>query len=90
MMDLRALGIGALAVLCGCTAGQQQREHSSHAADAKATVQCSQGRITGSLIATQVCTIKEQREAMKQRATDTQDELNRKVVVPCRGLTSCN
>src|SRR6202007_2668484 len=53
------------------------------------TVQCQTQRVTGSLVATRVCTVKEQREGIQESTQEARDFLNRQVIGACPGTPGC-
>lgn len=76
-----------LGVTSGCLT-PEQRAPAGTAALPK-DVQCEVHRITGSLVATRVCTIKSQREAIQQSVQDARDFLDRQVIAACPGGPGC-
>jgi hypothetical protein len=52
-------------------------------------VQCQMQRVTGTLLATRVCTSKSQRDALKQSTQDARDFLDRQVIAACPGSPGC-
>lgn len=65
-------------------------EHRPPAASAELkSMQCHTQRITGSLVATRVCTVKFQRDAMQQDVKDAVDFINKEKIGACPG-PGCN
>jgi hypothetical protein len=52
-------------------------------------IQCSSERVTGSLVATRVCTFKSQRDAIREHTQDARDALNNQVIAACPGTPGC-
>ena len=75
-----------LAVTGGCLTPEKHAPAAS--ADLKG-LQCQTQRITGSLVATRVCTLKYQRDAIQQDARDAVDFINHEVIGACPG-PGCN
>jgi hypothetical protein len=46
-------------------------------------------RVTGTLVAIRVCTLKEQRDQMHQNTEDVRDYLNRQLHPACPGSPGC-
>jgi hypothetical protein len=80
------LGMG---VTSGCLT-PEQRAPAASAELAKGEMQCDVHRITGTLVATRVCTLKSQREAIQQGTRDARDFLDRQVIAACPGGPGCN
>ena len=82
-------GLGAL-LLLGLTSGclTPEKRPSAASADLK-SMQCHTQRITGSLVATHVCTLKFQRDAMEQDVRDAVDFINHEKIGACPG-PGCN
>jgi hypothetical protein len=53
-------------------------------------IQCRSEHVTGSLIATRVCTTKSQREAIQQGTQAAHDFLDRQVIAACPGTPGCH
>jgi hypothetical protein len=51
--------------------------------------QCSLERITGSLVATRVCTLPQQRTEIRRSTQDAQEFLNHQVMPACPGSPGC-
>lgn len=81
---LVGLGSGCAVPLRGH--GQQ---HGSPAAATAGDIECHLQRVTGELIVMRVCTMKEQRDAIKQSDQDARDFLNRQVIAVCPGAPGC-
>jgi hypothetical protein len=82
-----ATGLVLIAALQACTVPHPARVAAP--APTGKTVQCQTQRVTGSLVATRVCTIKEQREGIKESTQEAQDFLNRQVIAACPGAPGC-
>ena len=54
-----------------------------------AGIQCESERVTGSLIARRVCTLKAQRDAIQKSAQDARDFLGKQVIGACPGTPGC-
>jgi hypothetical protein len=52
-------------------------------------IQCTSEKVTGSLVATRVCTTKSQRDAMREHTQDARDALNNQVIAACPGTPGC-
>ena len=77
-------------LLLGVTGGCLTPEHRAPAASADLkTMQCATQRITGSLVATRVCTLKYQRDAIQQDVRDAVDFINHEKIGACPG-PGCN
>jgi hypothetical protein len=77
-------GFGVL--LLGVTSGCLTPEHRAPAASAEFKgARCEVHRITGSLVATRVCTLQYQREAIQQDVQDARDFINREKIAACPG-----
>jgi hypothetical protein len=88
----RLLGaLSGMLLAVGCTAVPPERPVHAIAAvkGTAADIQCTKQHVTGSLITTEVCTTKEQRDAMSRSAQDAQDALNRRASGACPG-PGCN
>ena len=58
---------------------------------AKSDVQCRTERVTGSLVATRLCTTAAQREAISRSTQDARDSMNKALVPPdCPSGGSCH
>lgn len=62
--------------------------HGQPAVAAAGGIECHLQHVTGELIAVRVCTMKEQRDAIKQSTQDARDFLDRQSVV-CPGTPGC-
>lgn len=83
-------GFGAL--LLGLTGGCLTPEPRAPAAGAELArqgVQCDVHRITGTLVATHVCTLKSQRDGNRQDVQDARDFINGEKIAACPG-PGCN
>lgn len=65
------------------------QEHRLPAATTAGDIECHLQRVTGELIVMRVCTMKEQRDAIKQSDQDARDFLNRQVIAVCPGAPGC-
>jgi len=82
--------LGALLIMAGCTTLAPERAaHPAVASTAGANIQCTKQHVTGSLIATQVCTSKAQREGIEQSTQDAKDFLTHQVIAACPGTPGC-
>ena len=82
-------GFGAL-LLLGATSGCLTPEKRAPAASADLKgMQCQTQRITGSLVATRVCTLQFQREKIHQDVRDAVDFINGEKIGACPG-PGCN
>jgi hypothetical protein len=79
------------AALSGCALRQPARPLVVVSADAQTPsgVQCRMERITGSLVATRMCTTPEQRDLMRRRVQRVQDDLNRSPAALCPAGVDC-
>lgn len=83
--------LGALLATAGCAVKAPGRPVPPAAVPqvADAGIQCYKQHITGSLIATQVCTTKAQREGIQESTQDAKDFLNNQVIAACPGTPGC-
>ena len=79
------------AAFSGCALRQPARPLVAVSANAQAPsgVQCRMQRITGSLVATRICTTLEQRDLMRRRVQRVQDDLNRSPAALCPVGVDC-
>ena len=52
-------------------------------------LQCSSEKVTGSLVATRVCTLKSQWDEIREHTQDARDALNNQVIAACPGTPGC-
>jgi len=76
-------------VLLGGTSGCLTPEKPPAASADLKTMQCETQRITGSLVATRVCTLQFQRDKIHQDVRDAVDFINGEKIGPCPG-PGCN
>jgi hypothetical protein len=83
--------LGALLVTVGCTAMTPERpmHPTTVASAADASIQCHKQHITGSLIATKVCTTKAQRDGIQDSTQEAKDFLTHQVIAACPGTPGC-
>jgi len=83
--------LGALLVTAGCTALAPERpvHPATVASAADASIQCNRQHVTGSLIATQVCTTKAQRDGIQQSTQEAKDFFTNQVNAACPGTRGC-
>lgn len=81
-----------LAIASGCTTAPRRAPLAGAAAAAPAEkgLQCEMQRVTGSLVATRVCTLAPQRDQIKQSTQDARDFLDRQVIGACPGSPGCH
>ena len=84
--------LGALLVTAGCTALAPERpvHPATVASAADAGIQCNRQHVTGSLITTQVCTTKAQRDGIEQSTQEAKDFFTNQVNAACPGTRGCN
>ena len=93
-MSIRGLLIVAVlpwvagCVLSGCAPVHPRAASAAHVPRLPG-IECRQERVTGSLIATRICTLGEQREAREKSAQDMRDFLDRQVIAACPGTPGC-
>ena len=88
----RTIGVlSALLTVTGFAAAAPKLRVPSHstASATTANIQCTKERVTGSLIATQVCTFKEQRDSIAQDTQDAKDFLTHQVIAVCPRAPGC-
>ena len=75
----------------GCTTAPPARTPATAqiASATKDDIQCHKEHVTGSLIATQVCTLKTQRDAIQRGTQDAKDFLSHQVIGACPGSPGC-
>jgi hypothetical protein len=81
------LGLG-----CGCATGKPPARTVANQAVSLANtgdIKCTSERVTGSLVATRVCTSKSQRDEIREHTQDARDTLNNQVIAACPGTPGC-
>ena len=73
------------AALSDCRSVQPSRGATA-APPASRGLECQTQRVTGTLVPIRVCTLKEQRDQIRQSTRDARDFLNRQVIPACAGI----
>jgi hypothetical protein len=85
--------LGACATPPRATPAQMPAAKSPDAATATvakdADIQCHSERPTGTLLATKICTTREQRRVIAEHAQDVKDKIDRSIVPACPGTPGC-
>jgi hypothetical protein len=82
----------SLGVCYGCATGTPPAPSAASQAVSSpntADLQCTFEKVTGSLVATRVCTLKSQRDTMREHTQDARDALNNQVIAACPGTPGC-
>ena len=89
-ISARLLTLAIVAWASGCATPPPKAPGVQHAvAPSEAGLVCQSERVTGSLIATRVCTLQAQREARHKSAQDMRDFLDKQVTAACPGTPRC-
>ncbi len=84
-----ACAIGACHGCTNVTPSSPPVAHRVVSSDPPGDLQCTSEKVTGSLVATRVCTLKSQRDEIREHTQDARDALNNQVIAACPGTPGC-
>ena len=89
---MAAVAACSMGACCGCATAQPHAPAVAHQVVKSANtgdLQCSSEKVTGSLVATRVCTLKSQRDEIREHTQDARDALNNQVIAARPGTPGC-
>jgi hypothetical protein len=89
LCKLRLLVVLILSCAGGCAILHQASPVPNRQPAADLGIQCESVRVTGSLVATRVCTSKAQRDAIQESTRDAREFLDKQVIGACPGTPGC-